>query len=75
MADLLSCRVQGDDEEDMSGQAMVGQDAPGTLVSGDGNDSTDSQVQLSLVKGGHLGRRLLVGLTEVPANPGKNDLY
>ena len=36
-------RVQDDDEEDMSGQAMVGQAVPGTLASGDGNDSTGSQ--------------------------------
>ena len=31
VADLLSCRVQDEDEEDMSGQVMVGQAAPGTL--------------------------------------------
>ena len=48
VADLLSCRVQDDDEEDMSGQAMVGQAGPGTLASGDGNDSTDSQVVLAV---------------------------
>ena len=42
VADLLSCRVQDDGEDDVSGQAMVGQAAPGTLASGDGNDSTDS---------------------------------
>ena len=46
MADLLSCRVQDDDEEDMSGQAMIGQAVPGMLASGNGNDSTDSQVVL-----------------------------
>ena len=48
MADLLSCRVQDDDEEDMSGQAMVGQTVPGTLASGNGNDNTDSQVVLGV---------------------------
>ena len=37
-----------DDEEDMSGQAMVGPAVPGTLASGDGNDSTDSQVLLGV---------------------------
>ena len=36
---LLLCRVQDDGEEDMSGQAMVGQAGPDTLASGDGNDS------------------------------------
>ena len=41
VADLLSCRVQEDDEEDMVGQAV--QD---TLVSGNGNDNADSQVVL-----------------------------
>ena len=46
VADLLSCRVQDDDEEDMSGQAMVGQAGPGTLASGDGTNSSDSQVGL-----------------------------
>ena len=35
--------LQDDDEDDMSGQAMVGQAGPGTLASGDG---TDSQVVL-----------------------------
>ena len=44
VADLRSCRVQDDDGEDMSGQVMVGQAAPGTLASGNGNDNTDSQV-------------------------------
>ena len=44
VADLLSCRVQDEDEEDMSDQAMVGQAGPGMLALGDGNDSTDSQV-------------------------------
>ena len=48
MADLLSCRVQDDDEEDLSGQAMVGQAVPGTLASGNGNDNTDSQVVLGV---------------------------
>ena len=43
VADLLCCRVQ-DEEEDMSGQAMVGQAIPGMLASGDGHDGTDSQV-------------------------------
>ena len=46
VADLLSCRVQHDSEDDMSGQAMVSQASPDTLVSGDGNDSTDSLVVL-----------------------------
>ena len=46
VADLLSCRMQDDGEKDMSGQAMVGQAGPGTLASGDGNDSIDSQVVL-----------------------------
>ena len=31
-----------------SGQAMVGQAGPGMLASGDGNDSTDSQVVLGV---------------------------
>ena len=44
--DKISCRVQDDDEEDKSGQVMVGQAAPGTLASGNGNDNTDSQVVL-----------------------------
>ena len=48
VADLLSCRVQDDDEEDVSGQVMVGQAAPGTLASGNGNDNTDSQVVLGV---------------------------
>ena len=48
VADLLPCRVQDDDEEDMSGQDMVGQAVPGTLVSGNGNDNTDSQVVLGV---------------------------
>ena len=48
LADLLSCRVQDDAEEDMSGQAIVGQAVPGMLASGDGNDSTDSQVVLGV---------------------------
>ena len=47
-ADLLSCRVQDDDEEDMSGQGMVSQAGPGTLASGDGNGRTDSQVVLGV---------------------------
>ena len=34
VADLLSCRLQDDGEEDMSGQAMVGQAGPCTLPSG-----------------------------------------
>ena len=38
--------MQDDGEKDMSGQAMVGQAGPGTLASGDGNDSIDSQVVL-----------------------------
>ena len=48
VADLLSCRVQDDDEEDMSGQVMVGQADPGTLASGNGSDNTDSQVVLGV---------------------------
>ena len=36
VADLLPCMVKADDEEDMSGQAMVGQAVPGTLASGNG---------------------------------------
>ena len=48
LADPLSCRVQDDDDEDMSGQAMVGQAVPGTLASGNGNDDTDSQVVLGV---------------------------
>ena len=40
--------MQDDDEEDMSGQAMVGQAVPGSLASGDGNDRTDSQVVLGV---------------------------
>ena len=44
MTDLLSCRAQDNGEDNMSGQAMIGQAVPGTLASGDGNDSTDSQV-------------------------------
>ena len=40
VADLLSCRVQEDSEEDMPGQAM--------LASRDGNDSTASQVLLGV---------------------------
>ena len=48
MADLLSCRLQDGEEKDVSGQAMVGQAAPGTLASSDGNDSTDSQVVLGV---------------------------
>ena len=40
--------VKDDDEEDMSGQAMVGQAGPGTLASGDGIDITDSQVVLGV---------------------------
>ena len=37
-----------EDEEDRSGQVMVGQAAPGTLASGSGNDYTDSQVVLGV---------------------------
>ena len=48
VADLLSCKVQDDDEEDMSGQAIAGQAVPGTLASGNGNDNTDSQVVLGV---------------------------
>ena len=48
VADLLSCRVQDDNEEDMSGQVMVGQAVPGTLASGNGNDNTVSQVVLGV---------------------------
>ena len=48
VADLLSCRVQDEDEEDMSGQVMVSQAVPGTLASGGGNDNTDSQVVLGV---------------------------
>ena len=48
VADLLLCRVRGNGEEDMSGQAMVGLAGPGTLASGDSNDSTDSQVALGV---------------------------
>ena len=48
LCDLLSCRVQDDDEEGMSDQVMVGQAAPGTLASGNGNDNTDSQVVLGV---------------------------
>ena len=48
LADLLSCRVQDIDEEDMSRQAMVGQAVSRTLVSGSGNDNTDSQVVLGV---------------------------
>ena len=48
VADLLSCRVQDDDDEDMLGQTMVGQAVPGTLASGNGNDNTDSQVVLGV---------------------------
>ena len=48
VAELLSCRVQDDDEEDMSGQAMVGQATPGTLALGYGYDNTDSQVVLGV---------------------------
>ena len=43
MADLHSYRVQDDGEEDISGQA-----GSGTLASGDGNDSSDSQVVLGV---------------------------
>ena len=32
----------------MSGQVMVDQAAPGTLASGNGNDNTDSQVDLGV---------------------------
>ena len=39
MADLLACRVQDYDEEDMSGQVMVGQAVLGTPASGNGNDT------------------------------------
>ena len=35
-------------EEDMSVQTMVVQAVPSTLASGDGNDSTDSQVVLGV---------------------------
>ena len=48
MADLLSCWVQGENEEDILGQAMVVQAGPGTQASGDGNDSTDSEVVLGV---------------------------
>ena len=48
VADLLSCRVQDDDEEDMSGQVMVGQADPGTLASGNGSDNNDFQVVLGV---------------------------
>ena len=48
VADLLSCRVQDEDEEDMSDQAMVGQAGQGMLALGDGNDSTDSQVVIGV---------------------------
>ena len=48
VADLLSCRLQDDGEEDMSGQAMVGQAVPGTLAIGNGNDNTYSQVALGV---------------------------
>ena len=44
VADLPSPRIQDAGEEDMSGQDMLGQAGPDTLASGDGNDSTDSQV-------------------------------
>ena len=44
VADIHSCRVQDDGEEDMSGQAMVGQAGPGAISSGDGYDNTDSQM-------------------------------
>ena len=33
----------------MSGQVLVGQAAPGTLASGNGDDNTDSQVVLGVV--------------------------
>ena len=36
-------------EEDMSGHNMVGQAGPGTLPSGDGNDSTHSQLVLGVI--------------------------
>ena len=49
IADLLSYRVRDGNEEDMPGQAMVGEPGPGTLASGDGIDSTDSQVVLGVV--------------------------
>jgi hypothetical protein len=48
VADLLSCRVQDEDDEDMSGQVMVSQAGPGTLASGGGNDNTNSQVVLGV---------------------------
>ena len=32
----------------MSDQAMVGQAGPGTVASGDGNDSTDCQIALGV---------------------------
>ena len=49
VADLLSCRVQDGGEENMLCQAMVGQDGPGTLASGNGDDSTVPQVVLGVV--------------------------
>ena len=45
---VLSCRVQDDDEEDVSGQVMVCQAAPRTLALGNGNDNTDSRVVLGV---------------------------
>ena len=43
VAALISCRVQDEEEEEMSDQAMVGQAGQGMLAFGDSNDSTDSQ--------------------------------
>ena len=40
--------ILDDDDEDMSGQVMVGQADPGTLASGNGSDNTDSQVVLGV---------------------------
>ena len=45
---MLVTRLKTVLEEDMSGKAMVGQAGPGTLASGDGNDSADSQVVLGV---------------------------
>ena len=42
-----SCRIHENGEEDMSGHAMVGQASPDVL-SGDGNDSTDSRVVIGV---------------------------
>ena len=63
VADLLACRVQDCDEEDMSGQVMVGQAILRTPASGNGNDNTDSQVVLGVANVNVDAVLLLVGYT------------